>query len=94
MYAGWLTRLTCPRAPPTVACLPPSRWDQPTFDGTERTVEAYCLDRTDLDLYDEQVAVDFTARIRPTVKFDSIDALLLAMAADVASCRRHLPSAP
>lgn len=95
VYAGWLTRLTLPEGAPDRR-LPAaiSIGTNPTFDGTERTVEAYCLDRTDLDLYDEQVAVDFTARIRPTVKFDSIDALLVAMAADVASCRRHLPSAP
>jgi riboflavin kinase/FMN adenylyltransferase len=36
----------------------------PTFDGVERRVEAYVLDRDDLDLYGAHVAVDFVARIR------------------------------
>ncbi len=36
----------------------------PTFDGRERTVEAYALDRDDLDLYGAHVAVDFVSRLR------------------------------
>ena len=42
----------------------------PTFDGSERRVEAYCLDRTGLDLYGERVALDFGPRLRATLKFD------------------------
>ena len=37
----------------------------PTFDGTQRRVEAYVLDRTDLDLYGEDVALEFVERLRP-----------------------------
>jgi riboflavin kinase/FMN adenylyltransferase len=60
----------------------------PTFEGEgERTVEAYALDRDDLDLYGEHVAVDFTARIRDTLKFDSVEALIEEMHRDVARAR-------
>ncbi|WP_460368904.1 bifunctional riboflavin kinase/FAD synthetase [Actinocorallia lasiicapitis] len=59
----------------------------PTFDGVERTVEAYALDLDDLDLYGEHVAVDFVARIRGMVKFDSIDALIEEMGRDVERAR-------
>ena len=55
----------------------------PQFDGTERTVEAYAIDRVGLDLYGLHVAVDFLAYVRGQAKFDSIDALLVAMADDV-----------
>ena len=36
----------------------------PQFDGTERTVEAYAIDRVGLDLYGLHVAVDFLAFVR------------------------------
>ncbi|MBW8483654.1 bifunctional riboflavin kinase/FAD synthetase [Actinomadura parmotrematis] len=61
----------------------------PTFEGTaERTVEAYALDRDDLDLYGEHMGVDFTDRIRDTLKFASVDALVAEMHHDVAEARR------
>ncbi len=91
VYAGWLTRLD--RDPASVDRRLPaaiSVGTNPTFDGTDRTVEAYCLDRTDLDLYDEEVAIDFVARIRPTLRFSSIEELLDAMAQDVRECHRLL----
>ena len=63
----------------------------PTFETHDRrTVEAYVLDRDDLDLYDERVMVEFTAHIRPTLKFESVDELLEAMGQDVARCRELL----
>ena len=64
----------------------------PTFDGTVRTVEAYVLDRDDLELYDERVSVEFVEHIRPTLRFDSIDELLTAMAGDIEQCRQVLTS--
>ncbi|GAB3983631.1 hypothetical protein GCM10029978_090960 [Actinoallomurus acanthiterrae] len=73
---------------------PDARWPaaisigtNPTFEGQERTVEAYALDRDDLDLYGEHVSVDFTARLRDTLKFDSIEALIERMHDDVARAR-------
>ena len=62
----------------------------PTFGGRGRRVEAYVLDRTDLDLYGEPVALDFVARLRPTERFDDVAALVQAMAADVARSRAVL----
>jgi len=93
VYAGWLTRLDlepgdAERTLPAAI----SVGTNPTFDGTVRTVEAYVLDRTDLELYDEEVSVEFVEHIRPTVRFDSIDELLTAMAGDIEQCRRVLTS--
>ena len=48
------------------------------------------LDRTDLDLYDERVAFDFVERLRPTLKFDDVDALLVQMSDDVTRAREIL----
>jgi riboflavin kinase/FMN adenylyltransferase len=59
----------------------------PQFDGTERTVEAYAIDRVGLDLYGLHVAVDFLAFVRSQAKFDSLEALLATMAEDVKKCR-------
>jgi riboflavin kinase/FMN adenylyltransferase len=92
VYAGWLTRLDLPegardRTMPAAI----SVGTNPTFQTHDRrTVEAYVLDRDDLDLYDERVMVEFTAHIRPTLKFDSVDDLLEAMGSDVERCRELL----
>jgi riboflavin kinase/FMN adenylyltransferase len=93
VYAGWLTRLDRPAdAPERTLPAAVSVGTNPTFDGTVRTVEAYVLDRTDLDLYDERVMVEFVERIRPTLRFDSVEELLDAMAGDVETCRQVLAS--
>jgi riboflavin kinase/FMN adenylyltransferase len=91
VYAGWLDRLDRPLDGPD-RHLPAavSIGTNPTFDGTQRRVEAYVLDRTDLDLYGERVAVELVARLRPTVRFDSVDALLVQMADDVKRCHEVL----
>jgi len=63
----------------------------PTFGGDQRRrVEAYVLDRTDLDLYGEVVCIDFIERLRPTEKFDSIEDLLMQMVDDVDRSRALL----
>jgi riboflavin kinase / FMN adenylyltransferase len=59
----------------------------PTFDGRERTVEAYALDRDDLDLYGVHVAVDFEARLRGMIRFDSVADLVEQMHRDVDDAR-------
>ncbi|GAA0354988.1 bifunctional riboflavin kinase/FAD synthetase [Microbispora corallina] len=88
VYAGWLQ---CTQAPSPYEG---ERWPaaisigtNPTFDGVERTVEAYALDRDDLDLYGAHVAVDFAERLRETLRFDSIEALISQMRADVDRAR-------
>jgi riboflavin kinase / FMN adenylyltransferase len=86
VYAGWLLRDggEGSRLPAAV-----SVGTNPTFDGTERRVEAFVLD-AELDLYDEPVAVEFVARLRGMVRFDGIDALVEAMARDVEATRAAL----
>jgi riboflavin kinase/FMN adenylyltransferase len=59
----------------------------PTFGATERTVEAFVLDRTDLDLYGQEVAIEFAARLRGMERFDGVDELKAAMAQDVHRAR-------
>ncbi|MBF9073845.1 bifunctional riboflavin kinase/FAD synthetase [Streptacidiphilus fuscans] len=81
VYAGWLT-VDQERMPAAI-----SVGTNPTFDGTERTVEAYAIDRVGLDLYGLHVAVDFLAYLRGMEKFDSIEALLDRMADDVKRAR-------
>jgi riboflavin kinase/FMN adenylyltransferase len=61
----------------------------PTFQGTRRTVEAFLLD-FDGDLYGEHVGVEFAERLRPMTAFAGADALVEAMARDVADTRRIL----
>ena len=50
------------------------------------------LDRLDLDLYGETVVVEFIERLRPTEKFDTIEALQWQIADDVERCRAVLSS--
>ena len=50
-------------------------------------MEAYALDRDDLDLYGMHVAVDFSARIRGQERFDSVPDLVAQMHQDVAQAR-------
>lgn len=93
VYAGWLVRGEIAHGFDGDELLPAaiSIGTNPTFtDVHERRVEAYVLDRTDLDLYGEYVALDFHARIRGTVKFDGVEPLLAAMAADVNAVRTLL----
>lgn len=84
VYAGWLVRADGTRLPAAI-----SIGTNPTFDGTERRVEAYALD-VDIDLYDEVVAIEFVERLRGMEKFDSVDELLVRMAQDVGDSRRIL----
>jgi riboflavin kinase/FMN adenylyltransferase len=93
VYVGWLTRPTLPerdldRSLPAAISI----GTNPTFGGTQRRVEAYVLDRTDLDLYGETVVVEFVERLRPTLKFDSIEDLLVQIADDVERAHAVLSS--
>ncbi|HYO86715.1 MAG TPA: bifunctional riboflavin kinase/FAD synthetase [Dermatophilaceae bacterium] len=91
VYSGWLVRLDLPvGAPERELPAAVSVGTNPTFDGTTRRVEAYVLDRTDLELYGERVAIDFTDYLRPTLRFGSVDDLLTQMKTDVDRCRSQL----
>ncbi len=87
VYAGWLISLDLDGAEITRWPAAISVGTNPTFDGTDRTVEAYALDRDDLDLYGTHAAIEFTARLRGNEKFDSVDALVAQMHQDVAAAR-------
>ncbi|VTR78095.1 bifunctional riboflavin kinase/FAD synthetase [Cellulomonas hominis] len=88
VYAGWLRRPGVePGAPDAVLPAAVSVGTNPTFDGVQRRVEAYVLDRTDLDLYGEEVVLDFVERLRPTLRFDSVDELVEQMDRDVEGVR-------
>lgn len=59
----------------------------PTFKGDrERRVEVHLHD-VDLDLYGRRLAVILVARLRPTLRFDGVDALIAQTADDVTRCR-------
>ncbi len=62
---------------------------RPTFDGVDRTVEAFLLD-FDGDLYDRKVRLEFVQRLRDELKFDSVDALIVQMRKDVEQTRAIL----
>jgi riboflavin kinase/FMN adenylyltransferase len=90
IYAGWLTRLSPEGAEG-------DRWPAAisvgmnvTFGGQDRTVEAYALDRDDLDLYGDHVAVDFVRRLRGMARFASADELVAQMRQDVTAARAAL----
>ncbi len=61
----------------------------PTFQGTRRTVEAFCLDWSG-DLYGEHVGVEFVERLRPMVAYTGREALIAQMDQDVVETRRVL----
>lgn len=63
----------------------------PTFDDVlNRRVEAYVLDRTDLDLYGQEISIDFIDFVRGMEKFKGIEDLVSQMAKDVENTRIHL----
>jgi riboflavin kinase/FMN adenylyltransferase len=87
VYAGWVTRLDGdhPRWPAAI-----SVGTNPTFDGVERRVEAYVLDRDDLELYGVPIAIDYYARLRGQVKYAGLEALIEQMHVDVDQARHLL----
>lgn len=58
----------------------------PTFDGTQRRVEAYVLD-FDGDLYGEHVAIDFVEHLRGQITFTDVAGLVDQIALDVRRTR-------
>jgi riboflavin kinase/FMN adenylyltransferase len=81
VYAGWLTA-GGERMPAVI-----SVGTNPHFHGTRLSVEAHVLDRTDLELYGEHVAVDFHAYLRGQETFDTLDDFLAQLAEDKRQAR-------
>jgi riboflavin kinase/FMN adenylyltransferase len=94
VYAGWL-RVLAQRAEDGVPGEPMpaaiSVGVNPTFSGERsRRVEAYVLDRDDLELYDREVEIVFVKRLRGMLRFDSAESLVAAMRGDVEQAREAL----
>jgi riboflavin kinase / FMN adenylyltransferase len=87
VYAGWLASLDGDGAETERWPAAISVGTNPTFEGRERTVEAYALDRDDLDLYGVHVVVDFAERLRGMVRFGSAADLIEQMYQDVDAAR-------
>ena len=94
VYAGWLASLTPDGAEVDRWPAAISVGTNPTFGGTDRTVEAYVLDREDLDLYGLHVAVEFAQLLRAQARFSSVDDLVAQMHRDVAVARQVLADRP
>jgi riboflavin kinase / FMN adenylyltransferase len=96
IYAGMVTRIderggTRTDVEPVVAAI--SVGTNPTFDGKHRSVEAFILDFSE-DLYGQNLGVEFWHRLRGMEKFDSIEGLLVQMAADVEDTRAYFDATP
>lgn len=82
VYAGWLSVGTH-RWPAAI-----SIGTNPTFEGVRsRQIEAYALDQSNLDLYDQVARVEFGWRLRDTIKFAGLDPLLAQMKIDCDKAR-------
>jgi riboflavin kinase/FMN adenylyltransferase len=92
VYAGRVVRLdewgrTVPGGELGIAAI--SVGTNPTFEVRQRRVEAYVLD-FDADLYGTTLGIEFIERLRGMERFDSVDALVTQMQADVAQTREVL----
>jgi len=92
VYAGRVVRLdewgrTVPGGELGIAAI--SVGTNPTFEVRQRRVEAYVLD-FDGDLYGTTLGIEFVDRLRGMERFDSVEALVTQMQADVAQTREVL----
>ncbi|MET9021275.1 bifunctional riboflavin kinase/FAD synthetase [Actinopolymorpha sp. NPDC004070] len=90
VYAGWLRVADVDAPGPQVFPAAISVGTNPQFGNEPRRVESYVLDRDDLDLYGRPVAVEFVDRVRGQETYDSVDALVTQIRADVERVRRLL----
>ena len=95
VYAGWMRRVGHPpEAPDGYLPVAISVGTNPTFGGAGRRVEAHVPDRTDLELYGEEVVLEFVTRLRGMWRFDSVDELVVQMTDDVDRTREALARGP
>lgn len=87
VYAGYAVLLDRPGDAPRPAAA--SVGTNPTFDGTERTVEAHLLD-FDGDLYGRRLGLRFVRRLRAMERFDTTADLVATMRRDVELARATL----
>jgi riboflavin kinase/FMN adenylyltransferase len=86
IYAGWAT-LGQDKHPALI-----SIGINPTFTPENQTpsVEAYLLDLPDRDLYGQNLRLEFVERLRDEIKFDSVEALVEQIQADIVRGRELL----
>lgn len=84
VYAGWLVAdgIRYPAAH--------SVGINETFQAVPRLVESHVLDRKDLDLYDKNVTLEYVDFVRPSAKFDGVDALVEEINRDLDKIRNIL----
>jgi riboflavin kinase/FMN adenylyltransferase len=92
VYAGRVVRLdehghTVPGGDLGISAI--SVGTNPTFEGQQRRVEAFVLDFSG-DLYGTNLGVEFQHRLRGMERYDTIEALVEQMHADVAQTRQLL----
>ncbi len=63
---------------------------RPTFGENRPNLEVFLLD-FDGDLYGQELSVALVEYLRPELKFDSVEALMVQMKEDIAAARRLLP---
>ncbi|MBI2705117.1 MAG: bifunctional riboflavin kinase/FAD synthetase [Actinobacteria bacterium] len=86
IYAGWYVRPDGSRHPAAISLgRRPTYYDDQPFS----LLEAHLLDG-DFDLYGESARVQFAARLRDELKFESVDALIRQIAADCDAARAAL----
>jgi riboflavin kinase/FMN adenylyltransferase len=62
---------------------------RPTFGGKDEVLEVHVLE-FDRDLYGKHLSIEFVARIRDEIRFDSVDDLLAQIHDDIASATKTL----
>ncbi len=84
VYAGWL-HCEGERYPAAL-----SVGTNETFQAVPRLVEAHVLDRLDLDFYDKVVSLEYVGYVRPSAKFDGVEALVAEINRDLDKIRQML----
>ncbi|MEN9749617.1 MAG: hypothetical protein RL149_695 [Actinomycetota bacterium] len=81
VYAGWMY-VDGERLPTAI-----SIGINETFQAVPRLAEAFVLDRTDLDLYDKIVSLEYVQFIRPAAKFNGVEDLVEEINRDIEKIR-------
>lgn len=85
IYATWATRHSTGEVLPSIT----SVGTRPTFEDDARLVEVYILDYN-ADLYGETLTAHFVKRLRPQIRYESIEPLIQQMHQDTANTRQTL----
>lgn len=90
IYSAWARINSDPAWHRAVAHIGP----RPTIVNASATVELHLLDFPDRDLYGQQIHFQLKKRLRDVQKFDSLEALVTAIAEDCRHARQFLIHPP